>query len=149
MLTTSVDPIRSKIMSSVRSKDTKPEMIVRRALHALNYRYRLHRNDLPGSPDIVFFGRRKVIFVHGCFWHRHANCPKATRPKTRASFWQEKFDRNVQRDAKAKERLERDGWTVLVVWECETKTPETLVNKMASFLDGDGTAIRDGDAGIG
>ncbi len=132
-----VDPVRRKIMASVRSKDTKPEMSVRRALHALNYRYRLHRKDLPGSPDLVFFGKRKAIFVHGCFWHRHEGCSKATEPKTRISFWQEKFDSNVRRDEKARDELERGGWAVLTVWECDTKRPETLTQRLVSFLDED------------
>jgi DNA mismatch endonuclease Vsr len=131
-----VDPLRRRIMSAVRGRDTKPEMVVRRLLHSMNYRYRLHRKDLPGRPDIVFAGRRKVIFVHGCFWHRHPGCPKATLPKTRVEFWSEKFERNVERDREAEDRLERAGWSSLVVWECETRAPGALASRLRNFLDG-------------
>ena len=95
---TPIDPNRSALMSRVKAKDTKPELRVRRSAHGLGYRYRLHRRDLPGSPDLVFPGRRKALFVHGCFWHRHQGCRKTTMPKTRAKFWQRKFDDNVRRD---------------------------------------------------
>lgn len=130
-----VDPLRRRIMSAVRGRDTKPEMVVRRLLHSMNYRYRLHRKDLPGRPDIVFPSRRKVVFVHGCFWHRHPGCSKATEPKTRADFWTEKFERNVERDREAENRLEQAGWSSLVVWECETRSPERLAPKLREFLD--------------
>lgn len=122
-------------MSAVGQRDTQPEMIVRRLLHSMNYRYRLHRKELPGRPDIVFIGRRKAIFVHGCFWHRHPGCSKATSPKTRADFWADKFERNVERDKAAEERLDAMGWSTLVVWECETRAPNTLADKLQSFLD--------------
>lgn len=130
-----VDPLRRRIMSAVRGRDTKPEMVVRRLLHSMNYRYRLHRRDLPGRPDIVFAGRRKVVFVHGCFWHRHPNCSKASRPKKRADFWTEKFKRNVERDREVEDRLEQAGWSSLVVWECETRFPESLALKLRDFLE--------------
>ena len=131
-----VEPLRRRIMSAVRGRDTKPEMIVRRLLHSMNYRYRLHRKDLPGSPDIVFATRRKAIFVHGCFWHRHCGCAKATSPRTRAAFWTEKFDRNVERDRLAERRLADMGWRSLVVWECETCSPEILKRRLRNFLSG-------------
>lgn len=140
-----VDPLRRRIMSTVRGSDTKPEMIVRRLLFSMNYRYRLHRRDLPGRPDVAFSGRRKVIFVHGCFWHRHPGCRKATSPKTRADFWAEKFDRNVERDRRAIEQLAEMGWRSLVVWECETKASEVLAIRLKHFLDdGEGARIASG-----
>lgn len=130
-----VEPLRRRIMSAVRGRDTKPEMIVRRMLHVMNYRYRLHRNDLPGSPDIVFGPKRKAIFVHGCFWHRHPGCSKSTTPKTRAEFWADKFDRNVERDRQAERRLAELGWQSLVVWECETRKLEALARKLQALLN--------------
>lgn len=118
---------RSRMMSGIRGKDTKPEMAVRRFLHARGYRYRLHRKDLAGRPDIVISRLKVCIFVHGCFWHRHPGCPFATTPKTRPEFWSEKFKKNVDRDLGNIDALEADGWKVLVVWECELKRePETL-----------------------
>jgi DNA mismatch endonuclease (patch repair protein) len=131
-----VEPLRRRIMSAVGQRDTKPEMLVRRLLHSMNYRYRLHRKDLPGRPDIVFGRRRKAIFVHGCFWHRHPGCSKASSPKTRAAFWAEKFDRNVERDQQVERRLANMGWQSLVVWECETRTPDALSLKLQAFLEG-------------
>lgn len=110
---------RSKRMSLIRSSNTSPELALRKALHALGLRFRLHAKDLPGKPDIVFRKRKVAIFVHGCFWHRHGGCKIANMPKSNTEFWQQKFDRNVQRDAMAKERLESLGWHVQVVWECE------------------------------
>lgn len=124
-------------MSAVRGRDTKPEMVVRRLLFSMNYRYRLHCRELPGRPDVVFAGRCKAIFVHGCFWHRHPGCRKTTSPKKRAAFWAEKFDRNVERDQRAEERLVEMGWRSLVVWECETGAPEDLAPRLKRFLDGD------------
>lgn len=130
-----VEPLRRRIMSAVRGRDTKPEMIVRRLLHSMNYRYRLHKKGLPGRPDVVFAGRRKAIFVHGCFWHRHPGCSKATDPKTRSEFWSAKFARNVERDGEVERRLKELGWETIVVWECETRSPETLGRRLQSFLD--------------
>ncbi len=121
-------------MARVGSKDTKPELIVRRLLHRLGYRYRLHRRDLPGTPDICFPSRKKVIFVHGCFWHRHDGCKRTTTPKTRASFWEDKFQQNVVRDRANMERLSHLDWVAMVVWECETEDLEELTPRLATFL---------------
>src|SRR3712207_6845469 len=112
---------RSAIMSLVRSKNTKPELLVRSLLHRMGYRFRLHRKDLPGSPDMVLPKYRTAIFVHGCFWHQHSGCKKATLPNQNAEFWREKFERNVRRDENAQRRLREMGWRVLVLWECEVK----------------------------
>jgi DNA mismatch endonuclease (patch repair protein) len=109
-------------------------MIVRRSAHSLGYRFRLHRRDLPGSPDLVFPGRKAVVFVHGCFWHRHRGCKKTTSPKSREQFWQDKFDRNVRRDEENAEKLEQLGWRVMVVWECETKDADALQASLRAFL---------------
>ena len=126
---------RSAIMSRIRGKNTKPELVVRRLAHAMGYRFRLHRRDLPGSPDLVFPGRRKVVFVHGCFWHRHEGCRKTTTPKTRAEFWAKKFARNVERDAENHAALKEKGWDHLVVWECETTDLDALALRLREFLD--------------
>lgn len=109
---------RSRMMSGIGPKDTKPEMILRRALHSMGFRFRLHDKRLPGKPDLVFPGRRAVVFVHGCFWHRHDDCRYAATPATRPEFWAAKFDGNVSRDARAREALLRAGWRFGVVWEC-------------------------------
>lgn len=106
-------------MAAVRGMDTKPELAVRRFLHARGLRFRLHRKDLPGSPDLVFPSRRVVVFVHGCFWHQHPDCRRAKRPQTRAEFWHEKLDANIARDVAALEALERAGRRALVIWVCE------------------------------
>lgn len=110
---------RSEVMSRVRSKNTKPEIMVRSALHAMGYRFRLHRADLPGKPDIVLPGRRVAMFVHGCFWHQHPGCGKATLPKRNADWWREKLQGNVERDARNQELLREIGWRPVVIWECE------------------------------
>lgn len=112
---------RKRMMSGIRGKDTRPEMLVRRALFAAGFRFRLHRADLPGSPDIVLPGRRVAIFVHGCFWHMHQGCRLARLPATRPEFWRDKLEGNVARDRWAVEALAADGWRVLVVWECATR----------------------------
>ncbi|PYB83627.1 very short patch repair endonuclease [Pseudomonas fulva] len=112
---------RSRMMAAITGKNTQPELALRRFLHALGYRFRLHRKDLPGKPDIVMPKLRTCIFVHGCFWHRHAGCQYATTPKTRSEFWAAKFSRNVERDLENVQALEAKGWTVMVVWECEIK----------------------------
>ena len=112
---------RSEVMSHIRSKDTKPEMVVRHHLHALGFRYSLHSSKLPGHPDIVLTKWRTVIFVNGCFWHRHEGCKTATMPKSNVEFWQTKFERNVARDKKEHAALEAAGWHVIVLWECEVK----------------------------
>lgn len=121
-------------MQAVKSKNTKPELTVRRCLFALGYRYRLHRKDLPGSPDIAFIGRRKAIFVHGCFWHGHG-CPKGQLPKSRLGYWQPKLEKNTERDRTKKEQLESRGWNVLVVWQCELTDTEALKERLQDFVD--------------
>lgn len=117
---------RSFLMSKVRGKNTKPEELVRSLLHRLGFRFRLHRKDLPGTQDIVLPKHRVVIFVHGCFWHRHHGCKKATTPQTNKDFWEKKLARNVERDMEVSARLMQNGWRVLVVWECELKNPIDL-----------------------
>ncbi|MDE0457270.1 MAG: very short patch repair endonuclease [Chromatiales bacterium] len=129
------EPARSALMRKVRRRNTGPEMMVRRLLHREGYRFRLHAGDLPGRPDIVFRRRRKVIFVHGCFWHRHEGCKRTTTPRTRREFWVDKFAANRKRDAAAVSSLERAGWEVVVVWECETEDPERLKNRLVAFLE--------------
>lgn len=118
---------RSWLMSRVGGKNTTPELRVRRAAHALGLRFRLHRRDLPGTPDLVFSKRRVALFVHGCFWHRHADCRKASNPGTRVEYWNQKFDANVARDKRVAAELEAAGWRVVVIWECETKDSEALL----------------------
>lgn len=128
---------RSAHMSKIRSKDTKPELRLRRMLHGAGYRYRLHDRKLPGRPDLVFAGRRKVIFVHGCFWHGH-ECPVGARlPKTNTEFWAGKRRRNQERDAMQRKLLEDMGWGVLVVWECEVKASSGVSATWSEFLDAD------------
>lgn len=126
-------------MSRVRGKDTKPEMIVRRMVHGMGYRYRLHDRRLPGSPDLVFRSRRKVIFVHGCFWHRHPDpsCKLARMPKSRQDFWGPKLEGNRERDERNRAALAREGWRQMVVWECECRHEEQLRNKLREFLEDD------------
>lgn len=123
---------RSERMGRVRSKDTKPEMAVRRLVHSLGYRYRLHVADLPGKPDLVFPSRRCVIFVHGCFWHRHAGCPRCRLPKSRLEFWKPKLEANKRRDSANKRRLTQLGWRYLVVWECQID--KNLPDRITEFL---------------
>lgn len=123
-------------MGRIRSKGSIPEMIVRRAAHALGYRFRLHRRDLPGTPDLVFPSRRKVVLVHGCWWHQHPGCKKATGSKTQADFWAAKFARNVERDRRVEAALRDDGWDVLTIWECETRDPEAVSAKLDQYLAG-------------
>lgn len=125
---------RSLIMAAVRSRDTQPEMAVRKIVHRLGYRYRLHDSTLPGSPDLVFPSRSKVVFVHGCFWHRHPKCKYATCPKTQVHFWQAKFCANVSRDRRIRRELKKLGWTVLTVWQCELKRPSKLTERLDDFL---------------
>ena len=122
-------------MARIRARDTRPEVAVRRLLHSLGYRYRLHRRELPGSPDICFPSRKKAVFVHGCFWHRHDGCARATTPKTRTSFWEDKFHKNVVRDRRNMTGLAEFGWDATVVWECETKNLERLASRLVRFLD--------------
>ena len=124
---------RSALMSRIRGIDTKPELFVRRALHAMGYRFRTHVRELPGRPDLVFSRRRAAIFVHGCFWHRHG-CSKTYVPKSRQIFWREKFAGNVSRDMRSQRLLEDAGWRVLVVWECEVETDDSLLDRTVAFL---------------
>lgn len=125
---------RSAIMAAVKSSDTKPEMALRRLLHGAGYRYALHRADLPGKPDLVFAPRRKVIFVHGCFWHRHG-CRYTTTPKTRPRFWVEKFAANVVRDRRVRRALRAMGWQCLVVWQCQLKNIDKVLRRAEKFLE--------------
>ncbi|MEY9562246.1 very short patch repair endonuclease [Sinorhizobium fredii] len=127
---------RSWTMSQVKSKDTSPEMTVRRLLHSMGYRYRLHGKNLPGKPDLVFAGRKKVIFIHGCFWHGH-DCKRGARiPSTRQDYWLAKVGRNKERDARNVSSLEQAGWSVLTVWECELKDRVALAACLTQFLGG-------------
>jgi DNA mismatch endonuclease, patch repair protein len=125
---------RSRNMASIRGKNTKPEKIVRSLLHRLGYRYRLHRRDLPGKPDLVFAGQRKAIFVHGCFWHMHDCRWGRVTPATNTDFWLNKRQGNCNRDLKALAALKADGWETLIVWECETKNQDTLKAQLEAFL---------------
>lgn len=120
------DPVRSKIMRSVRRRDTAPELAVRRALHRLGFRFRLQRKDLPGTPDIVLPGLKTAIFVHGCFWHRHVDCSRATMPRSRADFWSQKFEANVTRDRRNEAALSQIGWRIITIWECEARNVADL-----------------------
>jgi DNA mismatch endonuclease (patch repair protein) len=122
-------------MSRIRSKDTKPEMIVRSIVHAMGYRYRLHDRSLPGKPDLVFRAARKVLFVHGCFWHCHRCRYGRVVPATNTEFWQSKRQGNVDRDRRNRRQLQKDGWQVLVIWECWTRDLETrLIPRVEEFL---------------
>jgi DNA mismatch endonuclease (patch repair protein) len=126
---------RSRNMSAIRGRDTKPEIMVRSLVHGMGYRYRLHRRDLPGKPDLVFPRLRKVIFVHGCFWHVH-DCPYGrVQPATNAAFWSEKRGGNANRDRRNAAELRRAGWRSLVIWECEIRDRERLARRVKAFLD--------------
>ncbi len=124
---------RSALMARIRGVDTKPELFVRRALHGQGYRFRLHGRGLPGKPDIVFKKRKRAVFVHGCFWHRHG-CKRTTHPKSREDYWQDKFAKNVARDRRNAALLADDGWDVFVAWECEVDSDETLLQRLMEFL---------------
>ena len=126
---------RSRNMSAIKSKNTKPEIAVRKLLHSMGYRFRLHRKDLPGSPDIVLPKYKTVIFVHGCFWHRHENCKYASSPKTRKEFWESKFKANVKRDKEIQEKIKNIGWKYVVIWECEARNIESIEEKIKRFLN--------------
>ena len=125
---------RSANMARIRSRHTAPELAVRRLAHRLGFRFRLHRRDLPGVPDLTFPGRQKVIFVNGCFWHRHAGCKFACKPKSNVEFWSRKFRVTVRRDARVREKLKAMGWGILTVWECETKDHSKLTASLRRFL---------------
>ncbi|MCA0199879.1 MAG: very short patch repair endonuclease [Proteobacteria bacterium] len=126
---------RSALMSRIRGRNTSPEVAVRRMIFGLGYRFRLHRRDLPGTPDIVLPRLRKAILVHGCFWHRHANCRDAVMPKTRPEFWRRKLEGNVARDKRSRALLRKAGWQVRVVWECELQRPKPLMSRLRRFLE--------------
>ncbi|MEF2550929.1 very short patch repair endonuclease [Aurantimonas sp. A2-1-M11] len=142
-MTEGVDPARSRQMALIRGKDTKPEMIVRRLAHSLGYRFRLHRKDLPGKPDLVFPSRRAAVFVHGCFWHRHGDpeCRLARLPKSRPEFWLPKLESNRQRDFRNVAALEAAGWRVLTVWECQLRNVDALDERMREFLGPPGRSL--------
>ncbi|MGP8270110.1 MAG: very short patch repair endonuclease [Terracidiphilus sp.] len=125
---------RSANMRAIRSKDMRPELAVRHLVHQMGYRYRLHKKDLPGKPDLAFVSRRKVIFVHGCFWHAHKGCKAAHVPKSNLEYWGPKLERNLTRDLKNIESLMANGWETLIIWECETKTQEELKKRILDFL---------------
>jgi DNA mismatch endonuclease (patch repair protein) len=124
-------------MAAVHTKDTGPELALRRLVHRLGYRYRLHAAELPGRPDLVFRPRKKVIFVHGCFWHRHAKCRYATTPKSRTLFWQAKFAANIARDQRNLSDLKKAGWRVLTIWQCQLKKPSNVAKRTNEFLKND------------
>ncbi|MBB4279304.1 very short patch repair endonuclease [Rhizobium mongolense] len=117
---------RSRMMSGIRGKNTGPELAVRKTAHALGYRFRLHRKDLPGSPDLVFPRKNTVVFVHGCYWHRHEGCRHCYTPKSNIEFWAAKFKKNIARDERVREELEQRGWRVVTLWECETADEDDL-----------------------
>lgn len=127
---------RSRTMRAVRSRDTAPEMTVRRYLHAAGLRYRLHDSGLPGKPDLVFPSRRTVLFVHGCFWHQHAGCRRATRPSSNTEYWTRKLNGNVARDCTRLDELSGLGWKVLVIWECQTRSDKALADLAVALLSG-------------
>jgi DNA mismatch endonuclease (patch repair protein) len=127
---------RSENMRRIKSKDSTPELLVRRLVHGLGYRYRLHNHKLPGRPDLVFSGRKKIIFVHGCFWHAHS-CKVAHKPRSRQNYWTPKLRRNAERDKDHQRRLRTLGWRVLVLWECELFNASALAKRVKRFLDSD------------
>jgi DNA mismatch endonuclease (patch repair protein) len=124
---------RSEVMRAIKGKDTQPEITVRKLVHGMGYRYRLHRRDLPGRPDLVCAGSRKVIFVHGCFWHGHT-CKGGHLPKSNSAYWTAKIDRNCRRDARAMRQLRAAGWGVMTIWECQVGKLEVLKRRIARFL---------------
>lgn len=129
-----VSPERQRIMRAVKGRDTKPEMTVRRMIHGMGYRYRLHRKDLPGKPDLVFPSRKKIIFVNGCFWHGHRCARGARVPKANRDYWKKKITRNCERDQATLMKLSEGEWDVLTVWECELKGLESLRDRLKHFL---------------
>ena len=125
---------RSAIMARIKGQNTKPEILVRKLVHAQGYRFRLHQNNLPGKPDLVLPRHSKIILVHGCFWHGHVGCSRATLPSTNLEFWSSKILGNKKRDIKVKRKLALEGWKVLVVWQCQTRNPEKLIETLKRFL---------------
>jgi len=132
---------RSEVMSRIRGRDTKPELLVRSLIHRMGYRFRLHVKTLPGRPDIVLPRHRKIVLVHGCFWHGHPGCKRARRPQTNREFWRNKIKANIERDGKVLRQLRDLGWDVLVVWECETRDEEELELKLRTFLEAEQTRM--------
>lgn len=135
MVDTVSPEVRSRIMARVKSKGMKPEMAVRRLLHGLGYRYRLHRPDLPGKPDLAFPSRRKVVFVNGCFWHNHAGCPRVRIPATNREYWVAKLERNQARDERNLALLTEQGWAAMTVWECELRDMPAAAERLTEFLE--------------
>lgn len=127
---------RSRQMARVRGKDSAPELALRRLIHGMGYRYRLHVRALPGTPDMVFRSRGAVVFMHGCFWHRHPGCARSRIPKSRVDFWTAKLDGNRRRDLRDQRKLRRMGWRVMVVWECQLSRPVAVAARVSRFLDG-------------
>ena len=125
------------MMSSVKQRHTKPEITVRKILHRLGFRFRLHSKKLPGTPDIVLPKYKAVIFVHGCFWHQHEGCRKAHRPTSNIEFWNEKLDNNIERDSRKEAELKNSGWKVLTIWDCEIKDEDLLIERVKNFLNAD------------
>ena len=134
MVDTVTPQVRSRIMARIKSKNTEPELAVRRLLHGLGYRYRLHRKDLPGRPDLVFPSRRKVVFVNGCFWHGHEKCSRAHLPASNKNYWTAKLKRNKERDERNLALLNEGGWMVMVIWECELSNLNAVAQKLIAFL---------------
>lgn len=137
-MTETPEELRSRTMRAVKGENTTPEMRIRRVIHSMGYRYRLHRKDLPGKPDLVFPRRRKIIFIHGCFWHGH-DCRRGARmPKANRDYWERKISRNRARDADHRTALQQAGWRVLIIWECQLKEMDWLRNEIARFLESPG-----------
>lgn len=127
-------------MAKIKGKDTKPEKVVRSLLHQMGYRFRLHRNDLPGNPDIVLPKHKKVIFVHGCFWHGHKDCSRAKRPSTNKKFWNEKLSKNMKRDKKNQDALRDLGWKYKIIWQCQVKSAKKIQKVLMKFISGEDKA---------
>jgi DNA mismatch endonuclease (patch repair protein) len=126
---------RSQIMSRIHGYDTKPELMIRSLVHRMGYRFRVHQDKLPGNPDVVLAKHKKVIFVHGCFWHGHKGCPRSKRPTSNMNFWQYKLDKNIERDKRQQNKLKNLGWKYLVIWQCEANRMDPLQKKIRIFLD--------------
>lgn len=135
---------RSEVMSRIKCKDTKPEILVRKHLFSRGYRYRKNVKDLPGKPDLVFPGRKKIIFIHGCFWHRHEGCKRTRTPKSNIEFWKHKFEKNIERDKSSQQKLVNSGWKILIIWECALlRDPEDTLRVAENWLNQDNDKISD------